>query len=344
MHLDATPARLLAQLSQASGEVTITAMAPDGVARHEAMPAEVRRARYQLGGRSIESTPAAAFVALSTGGGRLVVSVLHGEVVVVTSTDNRTALAAHETLVSEASDAEPRVVATAELSGDDRSAVDSAIEEVTAALSLPMEPAEPETAETEPAGAIAAADVAEEVEEALAEEEHVERRGVAAGIAIGVVLALIVLVTGLIVLPGDDEAAVAPPPTTEAPATSAAPTTEDTAATTQPPTTRARPTTTAAPTTTTARPVSDYTLTTESCRQSGDTVTLTARIANNADGPWSFSVTASFADAGGDELDRATTDVGPVAPAGAETFTIEGTANRAAARCDIVDVESSPAA
>ncbi len=327
-------------------------MAPDGVTRHEAMPPEVRRARYQLAGRSIESTPAAAFVALSTGGGRLVVSVLSGEVVVVTSTDDRTALAAQETLVSEAADAEPRVVPTSELSGDDRSAVDSAVDEVTTVLSRPMEPAEPATAEpataeTEAAEAIAAADVTEEVEEALAEEEHVERRGVAAGIAIGVVLALIVLVTGLIVLPGDDEPAVAPPttetPTTEVPATSAAPTTEETAATTQPPTTQARPTTTAAPTTT-ARPVSDYTLTTESCRQSGDTVTLTARIANNADGAWSFSVTASFADAGGDELDRATTDVGPLAPDAAETFTIEGTADRAAASCDIVDVESSPAA
>jgi hypothetical protein len=53
-------------------------------------------------------------------------------------------------------------------------------------------------------------------------------------------------------------------------------------------------------------------------------------------------VSAVFRDGDGEELDRGSTPVGPVAPGATESFTVSGDAARPAASCDITNVDAQP--
>ena len=118
VRVDARPARLVSQLRGDGHQREVSVHTAGGASLRDALPGGARRATFLLTDEvSVETTPAAEFVAMVDDSGRTLVLSLGGEVSVVPSTtSDHFALAAAEALVIPAPGATPRVVSTEDLS------------------------------------------------------------------------------------------------------------------------------------------------------------------------------------------------------------------------------------
>jgi hypothetical protein len=174
------------------------------------------------------------------------------------------------------------------------------------------------------------------------------RRVLAVALALAAVLAAVVLLTRD-TDDGDTIAADDPTTTAETSSTSETSAPEQTSSTTEAPTsTTEAPTTTTTgrPTTTTAAPVASYRFEPRSCVQSGNTITYTASITNQAQSTFDYLVRVRFVDPNGAEVATANASVNDVRPGQSRELRATGTSSRdlrdSGANCHVAAVEPTP--